>query len=80
MAIIKNFLIGLDQSVNTLVKLSDGWGKPDEMLSARAWRLRADHPWLHRAIDALFFWDVDHCLECYIIELNKKQLPQHYRD
>lgn len=79
MGIIKNVLIGLDQTANCLIRLSDGWGKPDEMLSARAWRLRKRHPWLRRTIDGLFFWDKDHCLECYQIELQRKQQPSEYR-
>ena len=79
MAILKNILIGLDQTVNCAIKLADGWGTPDEMLSARAWRLRAYHPWLFKTIDTLFFWDDNHCLECYLIELNRKQFPKAYR-
>lgn len=76
MAVLKNFLIGLDQSLNCLVKLSDGWGTPDEMLSSRAWRLRSQHPWLMTAIEALFFWDKDHCKECFEIERQRKQFPK----
>ena len=65
MSVLKNFMIGLDQAANTLVKLSDGYGYPDEMLSARAWRLREEHPRLRRGIDHLFFWDDNHCKECF---------------
>lgn len=59
---------GLDQSLNCAIKLSDGWGAPDEMLSARARRLREQHPTLRKVIDGLFFWDKNHCQECYEIE------------
>ena len=76
--VIKNVAIGLDQSVNCFVKLSDGWGTPDEMLSARAWRLREQHPTLLKFIDWLFFWDANHCQECYEIEMQRKQLPKEY--
>lgn len=79
MAVLKNFSIALDQAVNCLIKLSDGWGHPDEMLSARAWRLQGAHPWLMRWIDRIFFWDPDHCFECYMIEVERKQLHQSYR-
>lgn len=79
MNILKNFAIALDQAVNCLIKLSDGWGHPDEMLSARAWRLRKEHPWLLSLIDGIFFWDDDHCFECYLIELERKQLHHSYR-
>ena len=77
---LKGFFIGLDQAVNCLVKLSDGWGLPDEMLSARAYRLRVQHPWLMKLIDTLFFWDDFHCQECYGIEILKAQFPSEYRD
>lgn len=77
--ILKNVAIGLDQSLNCLIRLSDGWGQPDEMLSARAWRLRARHPRLHRWIDGLFFFDPRHCAECYAIELTRKQSPKEYQ-
>lgn len=79
MSAFKNFLIGLDQSLNCLVKLSDGWGTPDEMLSARAWRLRDQHPALRKWIDRLFFWDANHCEECFNIEMNREQFPEIYR-
>ena len=79
MSAFKNFLIGLDQSLNCLVKLSDGWGTPDEMLSARAWRLREQHPALRKWIDRLFFWDANHCEECFNIEMNREQFPEIYR-
>jgi hypothetical protein len=73
-------MIGLDQSLNCLVKLSDGWGLPDEMLSSRAWRLRGGHPSLRQWIDRLFFWDKDHCKECYFIEIERRQLPREYSE
>lgn len=79
MSVLKNLLIGLDQTLNTTIKLSDGWGEADEMLSARAWRLRYRHPNLRLWIDRLFFWDADHCQECYEIERTRKQLPAEYQ-
>lgn len=77
--VVKNVAIGLDQTFNCLVRLADGWGMPDEMLSSRAWRLRAAHPRLHVWIDRLFFWDADHCQECYEIERSRLQLPSEMR-
>lgn len=79
MAVLKNIAIGLDQTINCTIKLSDGWGMPDEMLSARAWRLREQHPTLRRVIDGLFFWDANHCQECYLIEKTRQQLPKGYQ-
>jgi len=78
-SVLKNFAISQDQALNCLVKLSDGWGTSDEMLSARAWRLRQKHPRLVAFIDGLFFWDDHHCQECYVIELERRQLPSEYR-
>lgn len=79
MSILKNVAIGLDQTFNCVVKLSDGWGDPDEMLSARAWRLRKEHPCLLRFIDWLFCFDDNHCQECYEIERKREQLSKDYQ-
>lgn len=76
---MKQTAIAIDQALNTIIWLSgDGWGTPDEMLSARAWRLRESHPKLRLIIDKLFFWDLNHCEECYNIEMQRKQLPKEY--
>ena len=73
------FLIAIDQLINTIVYIKrDGFGYADEMLSARAWRLR-NITKLHRFIDRLFFWDDQHCYECFRIEVERKQLPVEYR-
>ena len=76
---MKNFLIGLDQLINTLVWIKgDGFGMPDETLSARAWRLRGQsNVW--RFIDMLLFFDPAHCRTSYDSELERKQLPKEYR-
>jgi hypothetical protein len=79
MGVFKNIGIGVDQTINCVVKLSDGWGTPDEMLSARAWRLREKHPELQLWIDRLFWWDANHCQECYEIERTRKQLVPEYQ-
>jgi hypothetical protein len=78
MAVLKNVLIGLDQTLNCCIRLSDGWGSPDETLSARAWRLRESHPKIHIWIDRLFFWDKEHCKGSYELEMKRKQLPPEY--
>ncbi len=77
--VLMNVAIALDQAANCCVKLSDGWGKPDEMLSARAWRLRNEHPRLRQLIDRLFWWDKNHCFECYLIEFHRRQMPKEYQ-
>ena len=77
---MKQFLISLDQVANTLVWIKgDGFGFADETLSARAWRLREQsNAW--KRIDAIFFWDEDHCYKSYRSELLRKHLPNHYTE
>lgn len=79
MSILKNFLIGLNQTVNCLIRLNGEYGTPDEMFSARAWRLRASHQRLHVWINRLFFWDTDHCRRAYEAEQRRRDLPKEYR-
>lgn len=64
-------LIALDQLLNALL---GGWA--DETLSARAHR-KSD--WRRQAINALFFWQYDHCAASYWAERNRRQLPPDYR-
>ena len=68
-------LVAIDQFVNTLMG-----GMADETLSARAWRnhLRGRRSWPVKIIDALFFWQKDHCREAYESEVERKQLPAGY--
>ena len=67
----KQILIALDQLVNALF---GGWA--DESISARAyrsgWKIR------QALINALFF-DANHCLDSYLSEKTRFQLPPEYR-
>lgn len=75
----KRVLISLDQALNVIVL----FGREDETVSARCWRLRNVFPWnLARClIDtvALLFNDKNHCEESYQSELRGRQLPKEYR-
>lgn len=74
-----NLLIALDQVLNVLVWLkSEGFGMPDETLSARAWRLRADSR-TYKVINALFFWQANHCKDAFISEQQRRHLPDIYK-
>ena len=67
-----NLLIAIDQVLNVLV----GSGFCDETLSAFAHRKGG---WRREVINALFFWQADHCAEAYWSERLRKQLPAEYR-
>lgn len=66
------FLLALDQIFNVLI--GSGWA--DETLSAYAHRKRG---WRRRVINAIFFWQDDHCEISYLAEVNRKQMPSEYR-
>lgn len=69
-----NILIGFDQTVNTLFG-----GYPDETISARAWRLRNKTKlWklAHTSINALFFFQPNHCYKAYKAEVKRLQSPK----
>lgn len=71
-------LIALDQFVNTLL-----WGYADETLSARAYRhaeIKKDRRWPMVIINALFFWQEEHCKRAYESEIERAQLPPGMRD
>lgn len=73
---VERVAIGFDQFVNTLF-----CGMPDETLSARAYRLsieRGKH-WALRLINAIFFWQPNHCKTSYESEILRRQLPKHYQ-
>lgn len=74
---IKNVLTAIDQLIGSVL-----FNNPcDETLSAMAYRLRLVSPWWRAAqviIDALFFWQGQHCKQSYISEYERKQLPTEY--
>ena len=53
----------------------------DETMSSRAWRWEKDgvRAWPRRVVDALFFWEKDHCRESYVSERDGRQLPPELR-
>lgn len=69
-------LIAVDQLVNTFLG-----GMADETLSSRAYRhaeIKKDRRWPMVIINALFFWQKDHCRTAYESEVERKQLPAGY--
>lgn len=75
-------LIAFDQLLNTLVWAEgEGFGKADETISARCWRLRKKNwRWsvARNTVDKLFFWQKDHCKSAYESELQRRHLPPEY--
>lgn len=70
--------IWFDQGLNVLLG-----GYADETLSARAHRMRVKgHKYWGRsanAIDRVFFWQKDHCLNSYLSEKQRKHFPEAYK-
>jgi hypothetical protein len=78
---ILNLLIALDQLAWVILTL--GNGMPDETISAALWRMETQGKWAGKlfrpVVDALFFFDPNHCLSAWQSERNKQQLPGVYR-
>ena len=78
---MRQALISIDQAINCMFF----WWLPggtwaDETLSARAWRIRVDAPKVYRIIDALFFFEPNHCRGAFESERDREQLPVIYRE
>ncbi len=80
---MKQALIAIDQFFNCVVWVrGDGFGFADETLSARLFRLHlqgviSDMP--YRAVDMLFWFENEHCYWSWRSEVDRSQLPGHYR-
>lgn len=71
-------LIALDQLLNTLICC--GWA--DETMSSVAWRMeREGRPFgfMRRVIDALFWFDKNHCENSFLAERKRLQSPPEAR-
>ena len=69
--------IAIDQLVNTIF---GGWA--DETISSRAHRMQGkSRKWarLRKLIDAIFFWQKNHCESAYESELQRRHLPPEMR-
>ena len=74
--------IALDQLGNVFVSCLFGekaWA--DETLSAHAWRWQEEgaRKWPRRVIDAMLFWQGEHCRKAYENEKSRTQLPEAER-
>lgn len=78
---ILNLLIAVDQLVWVL--LTFGNGMPDETISAALWRMESQGKLAGRLfrplVDALFWFDKNHCMNAWRAERSKQQLPSNYR-
>ena len=79
MGYLRNVLVALDQLVNAALN-----GQPDETLSSRAWRTeQKSQPywsWTRRVIDALFFFQPNHCQLSYNNEKSRALLTPEQRE
>lgn len=79
---LHQFWIAVDQLCNVLVSAlfrEKAWA--DETLSAHAWRWHLEgRDWPCRLIDALIFWEKDHCRASYESEIHGLQLPERERN
>ena len=73
---VMKVLIAFDQFANAVIG-----GHPDETLSAAAHRrhIAGKSGW-RNLINALFWWQGDHCLDAHINEMARKHLPKTYAD
>lgn len=73
---LKNIYISISQLGNTVLA-----GYPDESFSARCYRKRDRKYWgkAYRVINAIFFWQHNHCYESYVSEKESKHLPDSYK-
>lgn len=79
---IKQLAIAIDQLLNVLVSCvlrEQAWA--DMTLSAQAYRWERDgvRSYPRVIIDALFFWELDHCRQSYESELARLQAPPDTR-
>ena len=75
MTYVTKVLIAVDQFANAV-----RGGHPDETLSAAAHRrhLEGRSGW-RNLINALFFWQGDHCEHAHRSELHRRHLPREYQ-
>lgn len=78
---ILNLLIAIDQLLWVVLTL--GNGLPDETISAALWRMEGQGKLAGKlfrpVVDAVFFFDRNHCLKAWQAERSKQQLPMIYR-
>lgn len=78
---MKQFLIALDQLLNTAMFFLPGKAWADETISARCWRCRDKQPYatMRAVIDGLFFLQCDHCRKAFESERKRMQSPPEVR-
>jgi hypothetical protein len=75
-------LVAIDQTINSMIWINGERGSSDETLSARLFRLylqdQLSDRW-YRLIDSLVVWEDAHCYRAWRAEMERRQLPDHYR-
>lgn len=73
-----NYLVRVGDAVSQLLNVTVLMGNnPNESISGRSWRLRAEPGWkqLRIVIDWMFsWWEKDHCRGAYYADLTRAQM------
>ncbi|WP_206064473.1 hypothetical protein [Neptunomonas sp. XY-337] len=74
---LMNIIIALNQLINAALL----GGYPDEAISSRSYRLDRDRGvrWPKRIVNAIFFWQDDHCRNAYDSEMERRHMPPEMR-
>lgn len=73
---IKNILIALDQLLGTFFG-----GSPDTTISAQCWiwHMRGKRDWPYKLVDAIFWYEEQHCYYSYLSEVTSSQQSKYVK-
>ena len=78
---MKTYLLNLLIACSQLFNCIFG-GKPDETISSRCYRLSIEKNinWPKKLVDAVFFFDPDHCKKSYESEIKRNHFPKNLKN
>jgi len=65
---MKNYLWNVLEALSQLLNAVLG-GNPNITVSAAAYLKRDRYPWLYRGINAVFFWQENHCRDSWVSDI-----------
>lgn len=77
MGYLLNISALLSQAVNVIIL----FGHPDQTVSARAYEMQDRPLWgyIYRSINAVFFWQDDHCMVSYLQDVSRARRLLEFR-